>query len=170
MTASITKDSGERHEYVSGMNREPEGERPRFDLLVPEGIPYEEQFLTRCAALMARGAAKYASRNWENACTGMERDRMKSSAFRHFMQWMCGEDDEDHAAAVLFNVMAAETTQYKISHSTTEPGLEEPACDHFLVRAVVTGYTSPDLMVCEDCGASWDDPRFGENPDEEALP
>lgn len=31
------------------------------------------------------------------------------------MQWMCGEADEDHAAAVVFNVLAAESTAYVIA-------------------------------------------------------
>src|SRR5690606_21266015 len=35
-------------------------------------------------------------------------DRAKSSAFRHFMQWFNGETDEDHAAAIFFNVQAVE--------------------------------------------------------------
>jgi len=112
-----TKDSGVRNHFDSGMQREPDTGRPRFDLLLPETVPYEEQLLTRCAELMARGAAKYASRNWEKANSPAELERMKSSAFRHFMQWMTGETDEDHAAAVLFNILAAESTAYKIEHT-----------------------------------------------------
>jgi len=79
-------DSGHRSTYDSGMQREPHGEKPRFDLLVPEDIPYEEQMLTRFAALLAKGADKYAERNWEQAISSKEVDRMKASSFRHFMQ------------------------------------------------------------------------------------
>lgn len=113
-----TVDSGTRQTFTSGMSREPQTGKPRFDLLVPLTVPYEEQLLTRCAALMARGADKYAERNWELADSPEELARMRSSAFRHFMQWMCGETDEDHAAAVVFNVLAAETTRYRIEHQT----------------------------------------------------
>lgn len=114
-SAFETKDSGDRAEHLSGMQREPEAGRPRFDLLIPQTVPYEHQLLTRCAALMARGAEKYSSRNWEKANSPEELERMRSSAFRHFMQWLCGEDDEDHAAAVFFNMLAAESTAYVIA-------------------------------------------------------
>lgn len=110
----VTKDSGERAEFDSGMVRDTNAGKPRFDLLVAEGIPFDAQMLTRFAALMARGAEKYTDRNWEKANSREEYERMKESAFRHFMQWYCGNDDEDHAAAVFFNIMAAEATAYKM--------------------------------------------------------
>lgn len=109
-----TKDSGERAQFDSGMVRDTNAGKPRFDLLMPEGIPYESQMLTRFAALMARGAEKYAERNWEQANSQKEVNRMRESAFRHLMQWLAGEQDEDHAAAVFFNIMAAEATRWKL--------------------------------------------------------
>jgi hypothetical protein len=113
-----TKDSGERAQFASGMQRDTQAGKPRFDLILPEGIPYEAQLLTRFAALMERGAAKYTERNWEKANSKEEVDRMKASGLRHFMQWYHGEVDEDHAAAVLFNIMAASATQWKIDHAS----------------------------------------------------
>lgn len=110
----ITKDSGERAVFDSGMRRDTEEGKPRFDLFIPEGVPYEDQFFTRIAALMARGAVKYEDRNWEQANSIEELRRMKSSAFRHFMQWFCGDEDEDHAAAAVFNLLAHETTATKM--------------------------------------------------------
>lgn len=108
----VTKDSGKRAEYKTGMVRDTTEGKARFDLLLPWGVPYNEQMLTRWAALMARGAVKYEDRNWEKARTDEELRRFMSSAFRHFMQWQAGEDDEDHAAAVLFNIMGAEFVLY----------------------------------------------------------
>lgn len=108
-----TKDSGERAKYDSGMVRDTEKGKPRFDLLIPEGVPYSEQMLTRFAALMARGAEKYTPRNWELADGPAELARYKSSALRHLIQWITGETDEDHAAAVMFNLLAAETVEAK---------------------------------------------------------
>lgn len=55
-----------------------------------------------------------SSRNWEKANSKEELDRFKASAFRHFMQWMSNEEDEDHAAAVLFNINAYETIKERI--------------------------------------------------------
>lgn len=112
-----TRDSGQRQVYSTGMQRDTTAGKSRFDLLVPEDVPYEAQFLTRFADLMERGAQKYDERNWERAGTAEELARFKQSAFRHAMQWLSGADDEDHAAAVAFNLMAYETTKYKMENN-----------------------------------------------------
>lgn len=106
--AFVTKDSGVRAEFEGGMVRDSNAGKPRFDLITPLGVPYEEQLLTRWALLMGRGAEKYEDRNWEKGRGEAVYNRAVESAFRHFMQWLCGETDEDHAAAVLFNIQAAE--------------------------------------------------------------
>jgi hypothetical protein len=110
-----TKDTGDRLEYDSGMVRDTNGGKPRFDLMIPKGIPFEELYLTRIAQLYRRGAVKYTERNWEKADSQEELDRALESAFRHFMQWYAGETDEDHAAAVFFNINEAETIKSKRS-------------------------------------------------------
>lgn len=109
-----TKDSGARAEYSTGMVRDLNAGKARFDLLVPELQPYKDTMLFRWAELMARGAEKYTARNWEQAQTAEEWERFKESAFRHFMQWYCGEMDEDHAAAVFFNIAGAEYTAQRV--------------------------------------------------------
>jgi hypothetical protein len=103
-----TKDSGQRAEFSNGGVRDTESGKPRFDLLLPKNVPYDEQLLTRVALLMGRGAEKYEDRNWEQFADSKALDRAYSSAIRHLMQWANGEDDEDHAAAVVFNIMVAE--------------------------------------------------------------
>ena len=108
-----TKDSGKRAEFDSGMVRDTEDGKARFDLIFPLNVSYHDQMLTRLAELMARGAVKYESRNWEKASGQEELDRYKSSALRHLVQWATGDTDEDHAAAVMFNLMAAETVKAK---------------------------------------------------------
>jgi hypothetical protein len=107
------KDSGQRLQFESGMVRDIDDTKPSFDLVIPEGIPYEELMLTRWAELLRKGAIKYSRRNWEKADSQEELDRAKASAFRHFMQWFSGELDEDHAAAVFFNINEVETIRYK---------------------------------------------------------
>jgi hypothetical protein len=109
-----TKDSGKRAEFTSGMVRDTSEGKARFDLCLAKGVPYKEQMLTRFAELMQRGAIKYSARNWEQAESQEELDRFKESALRHMMQWFCGEVDEDHAAAVLFNITAFESTVAKL--------------------------------------------------------
>lgn len=128
MTDYETKDSGERAQFPSGMQRDTQKGKPRWDLLLPLNVPYEDQLLTRLAALMARGAEKYDPRNWEKANSVEELERMKGSAFRHMMQWLCGETDEDHAAGAIFNILAAETTRLKVKPEAEEPVVEESYC------------------------------------------
>lgn len=104
----VTKDSGKHAEMDGGMVRDTNDGKARFDLILPEGIPYAEQFLTRWAQLMARGMVKYGERNWEHGEYPQAYWRARESAFRHMIQWLCDERDEDHAAAVAFNVASAE--------------------------------------------------------------
>lgn len=109
----VTKDSGQRQDYASGMRRDIQEGKPDFSLILTD-LPYEEQMLTRWAALLERGASKYGRRNWELANSEEELERFKSSAARHFVQWITGEEDEDHAAAVFFNINAAEYVKIKL--------------------------------------------------------
>lgn len=132
-----TKDSGQRAHFESGMQRDVETGKARFDLIIPEGVPFEEQLLTRLALLMGRGAEKYDARNWEQANSDVEIARAKSSAFRHFMQWLTGEQDEDHAVATIFNLLVVETTKFKLHKQMLDdlalrcfsiPGTHEDGC------------------------------------------
>lgn len=116
----ITKDSGKRQEYSTGMKRDLQENKPRFDLIMPLAVPYNEQLLTRWALLMDRGASKYDARNWEKAKTTEELDRFKASAIRHFIQWMNNEEDEDHAVAVLFNIQGAEYVKWRLKQDEKE--------------------------------------------------
>jgi hypothetical protein len=120
MTDFITKDSGKRQEYNSGMRRDLQEGKPQFDLILPKNQKYKDNILYRWAMLMERGRAKYGRRNWELANSNEEYERFKSSAFRHFMQWLCDEGDEDHAVAVLFNITAAEYVKQQLNLNTSD--------------------------------------------------
>lgn len=108
-----------QHEpFAGGGMRESHGDRARFELLLPRGVPFEEQLLTRCAVHMAKGAEKYSPRNWESFSDDDALQRAKSSALRHMMQWITGTNDgEDHAAAIVFNLMAAEHVAAKLERA-----------------------------------------------------
>ena len=105
-----TKDSGVREEYPTGMRRDTQAGKPRYDLI-------DLAFLKRWAELMSRGAEKYGERNWELAETPEELARFKASAFRHLIQWLQGDDEEDHATAVAFNLAAAEMVKRKLDQA-----------------------------------------------------
>jgi hypothetical protein len=104
----VTHDSGERAEYASGMVRDTDAGKLRYDLI-------DRPMLKRVAALYTRGAVKYGDNNWRLANSEEELVRFQSSAFRHFMQWINGERDEDHGAAVFFNIAAAEYVRMKLT-------------------------------------------------------
>lgn len=100
----VTKDSGKRIETKSGMVRDTQDGKPRYDLIIAE--THGHDMLTRWAELLERGMSKYRYRNWEKADSLEEFTRFKASVWRHFVQAMKGEEDEDHIAAVFFNLNA----------------------------------------------------------------
>lgn len=104
-----TKDSGKREEFNTGMVRDTQDDKPRYDLI--DGV-----FLKRWAGLMARGARKYGENNWRKAATEEELNRFKASAIRHMYQWLSGDTDEDHAVAVAFNLAGAEMVRERLPH------------------------------------------------------
>ena len=114
-TDFVVKDSGKREEYDSGMRRDTNEGKIRYDLVVPENM--DNPMLSRWAEHMTKGALKYGDRNWEKATGREELNRFRESAFRHFMQWYLGEADEDHAAAVFFNVQGAEYCKEKLGRA-----------------------------------------------------
>ncbi len=96
------KDSGAREQYASGMVRDVTEDKVDY-MLALDGPMFE-----RLARHLTAGAQKYAKRNWLKATGRAEYERFRESALRHFVQWLRGDTDEDHAAAVWFNINGAE--------------------------------------------------------------
>jgi len=92
----ILKDSGQREEFDSGMVRDTQKGKGRFDLISPFA-------LLRLARVYEKGSYKYADRNWEK---GAAFGRFISSALRHIFQYMMGYKDEDHLAQATWNLFA----------------------------------------------------------------
>lgn len=107
-TPFVTKDSGQRQEFASGMKRDVSTGKTLWHLVTSGPM------LRRWAELLTRGAEKYDADNWMKANGEAEHKRFKESAFRHFMQWYNGDTDEDHGAAVMFNINGAEYTKEKM--------------------------------------------------------
>jgi len=82
--------------FESGAKRDSSDGKPRPDLISP-------YMLEALGKVLAEGAKHYGSRNWEK---GMPNEVLKESAARHYVSWMMDKDDEDHAAKLIFNVMA----------------------------------------------------------------
>lgn len=107
-TDFIVKDSGQRTQFESGMVRDVTEGKVDFSLIL-DGPMFD-----RWAAHLTKGAQKYSKRNWMLASGDGEYNRFKESALRHFLQWYRGETDEDHAAAVFFNINGAEYVKDKL--------------------------------------------------------
>lgn len=125
-----TKDSGKRIEHESGMVRDTtEG---KIDYLLALDGPMFQRY----AELMHRGQTKYGKRNWMKARTQEEYDRAKESLTRHFFQYIFGMTDEDHAAAVMFNINEMENIKLVLA-KTSEPHTEpHTSRDFFLQRCI----------------------------------
>lgn len=96
-----TKTSGKKKKYGGGYHRDDDENKLLFDL-----IPLE--MLERLAGLYTRGAKLYGRDNWRLATGDEAMQRFRDSAWRHFVQYMKGDDDEDHASAIMWNIIALE--------------------------------------------------------------
>lgn len=117
--AFVVKDSGKRQEFSSGMVRDTQEGKPEYDRV------FDGVLIDRLAAHLTKGAAKYPDNedgtpNWTLANSTAELKRFKKSATRHFRQWLRGDQDEDHFAAVTFNMNSYETTLAKIDSQKSE--------------------------------------------------
>lgn len=96
MVDYITRDSDNRIDFETGSKRDTNEGKWRIDLIWVG-------FLIRLAALLARGAKKYGEWNWSK---GQPISRSYESALRHLIMWKAGDREEDHLAAVAFNIMS----------------------------------------------------------------
>lgn len=146
-------DSGQQASYSDGMRRDTTEGKPNFDLMLPEGVSYEETLLYRVAMHYTRGGQKYGDRNWEQSSTPDSLQHHRSALWRHFVKFMTDvQDGEDHAAAIVWNVNAILLTQRNIARKQPDSqGLELPLlvpCDSCGERNRVFGQT-----LCADCFA-----------------
>jgi hypothetical protein len=110
-----TKDSGQREVFDTGMQRDSQESKGRFDL-----VPFEA--LLRLAQLYERGAVKYDANNWRK---GQPFSRAANSMLRHANEAVAGYSDEDHLAAVVFNAMALMSYQEMIKRGELDESLND---------------------------------------------
>lgn len=96
------KDSGARESFDSGMVRDTEDGKVDYSLVL------DGPMFKRWAAHLTKGAQKYAPRNWMKATGEAEYERFKRSFLRHAVAYLEGARDEDHAAAMIFNINGME--------------------------------------------------------------
>lgn len=113
----VVKAGGPQITGAGGMVRS-SGEGKVDYLLALDGVMFKRWAEHLDRATKPRGDFPgYGKRNWMQATKGSAEEqravleRAKVSAFRHFLQWLNGEADEDHAAAVFFNINLHETVR-----------------------------------------------------------
>lgn len=89
-----------RH-FESGAQRDTGDGKLQMSLL-----PHDE--LQRVLKRYKDGADKYGANNWKE---GMPLSVYYDSAQRHMQAWWSGDTSEDHAAAVIWNMMGAMWTE-----------------------------------------------------------
>jgi hypothetical protein len=86
-----------------------------------------------------------------------EYERFRESAFRHFLQWFNGETDEDHAAAVYFNINGAEYVLAREWLENSTPCSEAPPSREELLEEIAqsspaaSGFTKSDFGPDNPC-------------------
>lgn len=108
----VVKDSGTRQEFASGSVRDTAVGKIKWSRITFGPM------MRRWAQHLTTAEAKYPDvapgvPNFTLIETDEEYQRYKESAFRHFMSWFYDEVDEDHAAAVIFNVNGVELIKDK---------------------------------------------------------
>ena len=110
----VVKDSGKRQSFDGGMVRDTqEGKVDWWRVRIGP-------MLKRWAEHVTKANEKYPdvapmTPNWTLAADEEAMMRFKASADRHFAQWFNGDTDEDHAAAVMFNINGYEYTKDKLN-------------------------------------------------------
>ena len=116
-------DSSMREEFVTGMIREPNLMRGRYDLISPLALNRVAVFvdgfimiptlgLEMLAIHYERGALKYAPRNWEK---GGYLSRYLNSAIRHAQKVLAEDMQEDHISAIVWNCFSIMHTEMMIA-------------------------------------------------------
>lgn len=114
------KTSDKMQEFDTGAHRDSQENKGRFDLIPTLA-------LRRLAIHYERGAKLYGENNWQK---GMPLRRFLDSAIRHLIQCLEGKEDEDHAAACLWNMCGFMYTKDAIERDVLPKGLNDlPCCE-----------------------------------------
>jgi hypothetical protein len=116
MSFDSVKDSGERREFRTGSKRDIAHGKGRYDLIPPYA-------LWRLAKHFENGSTKYGDRNWE---LGQPLTKAYiNSGIRHLQALLAGANDEDHASAVMWNVMCYIETLKRIEEGILPGELDD---------------------------------------------
>lgn len=103
-TPTLTTAAPANEQFITGSQRDNPTGKPRYDL-----IPTE--WLDSLAERLEFGAKAYGEDNWR---LGQPIQRLIASAMRHLVQFRDGDESENHAGAVAWNLLAAQWTLKEI--------------------------------------------------------
>ena len=150
----VTKDSGKHIEYATGMKRDTNEGKGRYDLISPLA-------LRRLAQILERGAVKYDAHNWEK---GSPYSRLMESTLRHLNQYLEGMRDEDHLAAAMFGCMVMIHQEVQIERGNLPSSLMD-LCDYTEKKtydaSVIPSLESPKILGSSHEPSPWQRPRTG---------
>jgi hypothetical protein len=142
------KDSGERRDFGTGSVRDVRDGKGRYDLLPVRAI-------RRLARHFENGAKKYGDRNWEK---GQPLSVYLDSALRHGFNVLEGKTDEDHAAAMAWNIMAFIETQERILEGSLPASLADVSLQAIKTSAPQDSTLEERNMELYGHEGTWDDP------------
>jgi hypothetical protein len=110
----IIRDTGDRQTFSTGMVRNAAKDKTRYNPVL------EGPMFKRWASHLWKGKKVYPDAalgvgNWTLAETEEELQRAKESFFSHVMDYLDGDDVEDHAAAIFFNINLIENIKEKMA-------------------------------------------------------
>jgi hypothetical protein len=108
-------DSGKRQKFVTGAVRDTREGKGRFDLLPPAAM-------TLLAKHFENGAIKYGDNNW---LAGIPLSRYMDSALRHIFKVLADQQDEPHAEAAAWNLVAFLETRERIKAGVLPADLDD---------------------------------------------
>lgn len=132
------RDSGRREEFGTGSRRDSREGKGRFDL-----IPTAP--LRELALHYEQGAVKYGDHNWKK---GQPLMRYIDSAQRHLNELVAGEETENHAIAVAWNMFS-----YRWTLAEIEAGRLPAALDDRPEKEPRYLYLEEEL--CPNCITPW---------------
>lgn len=101
-------------EFEGGGKRSSDEGKPKFEYLLAPDMPYDEQILARIANRMEEGAKHYGDNNYGLMNTEDALKRCRSSLLRHTLQYINGETDEDHLAAIGCNILMVSKIEHNL--------------------------------------------------------
>lgn len=111
----VLKHGDEMSHHSDGVVRDTTKGKVKFPLVFPKGVAKKDQLFWRVAMLYTTGGERYGDRNWENSEGEDTLAHHEEALWRHFMSFYFEEDtEEDHAAAIVWNINAVELTRRKI--------------------------------------------------------